>query len=119
MAKRRRRRFKLDEVDLDLTPMIDIVFQLLIFFMCATKFRTPEGLIEAYLPKNRGQSSGTPQIDQVQIHAIETSTAEISPTEVRLADLLGTEEGLILKLIAVETRPAALARDGAIDQPAA
>ena len=46
-----------------MTPMIDIVFNLLIFFMCATKFRTEEGQIEAYLPKNRGQSSGTPQID--------------------------------------------------------
>ena len=57
-------RFIQDDYDgPDMSPMIDIVFNLLIFFMCATKFRTPEGLIEAFLPKNRGQSSGTPQID--------------------------------------------------------
>ena len=60
---RKSRTAELEEVSLDLTPMIDIVFNLLIFFMCATKFRTPEGLIEAFLPKNRGQSAGTPQID--------------------------------------------------------
>ncbi|MGE0708890.1 MAG: ExbD/TolR family protein [Planctomycetota bacterium] len=56
-------RFEMDEVELDLTPMIDIVFNLLIFFMCATKFRTPEGVIEAFLPKDKGQAAGTPQID--------------------------------------------------------
>lgn len=63
MAKRRGSKFESEEVELDMTPMIDIVFNLLIFFMCAMKFKTQEGLIEAYLPKNRGQSSGTPQID--------------------------------------------------------
>ena len=62
MAKKKKS-FEADEVSLDLTPMIDIVFNLLIFFMCATKFRTPEGMIESYLPKNRGQAAGTPQID--------------------------------------------------------
>ena len=34
--------------------MIDIVFNLLIFFMCATKFKTAEGAIETYLPKDQG-----------------------------------------------------------------
>ncbi len=63
MARKRLGRFEERDVELDLTPMIDIVFQLLIFFMCAMKFRTEEGMIEAFLPKNRGQSSGTPQID--------------------------------------------------------
>jgi len=63
MPKRRGTKYEMDEAELEMTPMIDIVFNLLIFFMCATKFRTPEGMIEAFLPKNRGQSSGTPQID--------------------------------------------------------
>ena len=62
MAKRKRE-IEIEDIDMDMTPMIDIVFNLLIFFMCATKFRTAEGMIEAFLPKNRGQSSGTPQID--------------------------------------------------------
>ncbi|RMG19017.1 MAG: biopolymer transporter ExbD [Planctomycetota bacterium] len=63
MAKKKGSRFGSEELELDMTPMIDIVFNLLIFFMCATKFRSQEGMIEAFLPKNRGQGSGTPQID--------------------------------------------------------
>jgi hypothetical protein len=34
-----------------MTPMIDIVFQLLIFFMLACRFRTREGRIENLLPR--------------------------------------------------------------------
>ena len=64
MSKKKGSRFELEEVVLDLTPMIDIVFNLLIFFMCATKFRTPEGVIEAFLPKDKGQASGTPQTSE-------------------------------------------------------
>lgn len=63
MARRKSKVADTDEVKLDLTPMIDIVFNLLIFFMTATKFRTEEGMIESFLPKNRGQAAGTPQID--------------------------------------------------------
>lgn len=62
MAKRKPK-FEMDEPNADITPMIDIVFNLLIFFMCATKFRTTEGFIMCFLPKNRGQGSGTPTID--------------------------------------------------------
>lgn len=60
-------RFVMEEHELDLTPMIDIVFLLLIFFMTATKFRTPEGVIEAFLPKDKGQAAGTPKIDLNEI----------------------------------------------------
>jgi biopolymer transport protein ExbD len=60
---RKSRAVEAEEVELDLTPMIDIVFNLLIFFMCATKFHVPEGMIQAYLPKDKGQAAGTPQID--------------------------------------------------------
>ena len=42
------------EGKLPLTPMIDIVFQLLIFFIVSTKFRVPEGELEAYLPRDEG-----------------------------------------------------------------
>ncbi len=37
------------------TSMIDIVFLLLIFFMCATKFRQLEQRLDAFLPKDEGQ----------------------------------------------------------------
>ena len=35
---------------LNMTPMIDVVFQLLVFFLCSMKFRTLDMKIEAQLP---------------------------------------------------------------------
>jgi biopolymer transport protein ExbD len=43
-----------DEMKGDMTPMIDVVFQLLIFFMLTIKFKTLEGKLAAYLPKDVG-----------------------------------------------------------------
>lgn len=52
-----------EEPGLQMTPMVDIVFQLLIFFMLACRFKTTEGQMHAFLPKNRGMgTAGTPAI---------------------------------------------------------
>ncbi len=40
--------------DLQMTPMIDVVFQLLIFFMVGCHFKTFEGKLSAFLPKDKG-----------------------------------------------------------------
>jgi biopolymer transport protein ExbD len=40
-----------DDTPLKMTAMIDVVFQLLIFFLVGTQFRTPEGEMAAHLPK--------------------------------------------------------------------
>jgi biopolymer transport protein ExbD len=52
--KKRRKRIQLEEVKMNMTPMIDVTFQLLIFFMCTIKFKTLEGKLAAYLPKDVG-----------------------------------------------------------------
>ncbi len=39
------------------TSMIDVVFLLLIFFMCSTRFRSVEKKLDADLPKNEGQNA--------------------------------------------------------------
>ena len=58
LRRRRRPRVSADpEPALELGPLIDIVFNLLVFFMCATKFRTAEGAIEAYLPRSSGPAA--------------------------------------------------------------
>jgi biopolymer transport protein ExbD len=52
-----------EEPELMMTPMVDIVFQLLIFFMLACRFRTTDGQLDTYLPKNRGQgTASTPDV---------------------------------------------------------
>ena len=48
------RMFQTEDRELDMTPMIDVTFLLLIFFMCTIKFKTLEGKLEAYLPKDVG-----------------------------------------------------------------
>jgi hypothetical protein len=50
--------------EINLTPMIDVVFQLIIFFMCAMKFKTLEQKIEAFLPKDRGLAKTPQKIDE-------------------------------------------------------
>lgn len=36
----------------DLTPMIDVTFLILVFFLCTIKFKTLEGKLDSYLPKD-------------------------------------------------------------------
>jgi biopolymer transport protein ExbD len=46
-----------EEPRLNMTPMIDVVFQLLIFFMLACRFKTEEGRLDNHLPKGIGQTT--------------------------------------------------------------
>jgi biopolymer transport protein ExbD len=73
MAKKKRRSNLLttiskSESTLEMTPMIDVTFLLLIFFMCTLKFKTLEGKLLAYLPKDVGvnQTEAEP-IEKVEI----------------------------------------------------
>lgn len=43
-----------EETTLDMTPMIDVTFQLLIFFLCNIKFKLLEGKLPTFLPKDVG-----------------------------------------------------------------
>ena len=43
-----------EEFNMEMTPMIDVTFLLLIFFLCTIKFKTLEGKLSAYLPKDVG-----------------------------------------------------------------
>ena len=46
------------QCELQMTPMIDVTFLLLIFFMCTLKFKVLEGSMGAHLPKDVGVSMG-------------------------------------------------------------
>lgn len=54
--------------ELKMTPMIDVVFLLLIFFMVTMKFRTPEGKIRSDLPQDTVEVSAE-DIEQINIIA--------------------------------------------------
>ncbi len=53
-AERTRRRGPRTVDQPNLTPMIDVVFNLLIFFLCTGNFNQPEGLLPSRLPKHHG-----------------------------------------------------------------
>jgi len=57
MMQHRRRRTdqREDEIKLQIAPMIDVVFLLLIFFIFATKFPKQEGKLESKLPTKETQ----------------------------------------------------------------
>ena len=42
--------------NLNLAPMMDVMFNLLVFFLVATSFKLPEGLLQAKLPRTTGIS---------------------------------------------------------------
>ena len=63
------RRQKLDSVDVNLTPLIDVVFLLLIFFMVSTTF-TRETRLSVVLP----EATGVPQLQDPGIIEVNVAT---------------------------------------------
>lgn len=55
MSERRiKPKYEESSLDLPMTPMIDVIFQLIIFFMCSIQFKALEGKLLAYGPKDKG-----------------------------------------------------------------
>lgn len=48
-------------VSLNLTPMIDVVFLLLFFFLAATRFQALEGMLPAHLPRRTAAAAAVPR----------------------------------------------------------
>ena len=60
-----------DDLALNLTPMIDVVFLLLIFFMVATTFLDPEREIDLDLPEAESSTMPEEAPDQIVINVFE------------------------------------------------
>ena len=56
-----------DDLELNMTPMIDIVFQLIVFFLLSLKFKTVDERLDALLPKDRGEVIGPPVVDAAAV----------------------------------------------------
>ena len=70
-----------EEFKMEMTPMIDVTFLLLIFFLLTIKFKILEGKLSAYLPKDVGVN--TSQADpiekvEIQIRVVKAGT-KMSP----------------------------------------
>ena len=65
---RRRANDSLEEAEeprLQFTSMIDVIFQLLLFFLVTIKFPTNEGLLKAFLPKESSEPSKAEQDETI------------------------------------------------------
>ncbi len=78
-----------EETELNMTPMIDIVFQLIIFFLLSLKFKTIDQRIESMLPRNKGlrpTPEFAPPEDKIKLKLFrrEIATPESAYTLVRI-----------------------------------
>jgi biopolymer transport protein ExbD len=81
---RRRPRFTGRDTVLDLTPMVDVVFLLIIFFMVSTTFITLESGLPVDLPQARtaeAQSTDIPTVTVTREQVIFLAGAEVSEAE--------------------------------------
>jgi biopolymer transport protein ExbD len=53
-----------DAVAVNVTPLIDIIFCLCLFFLCSLKFKQLEGKLDAWLPKEIGNQPVPAKIDR-------------------------------------------------------
>ncbi len=49
-----------DAVSLNVTPLIDIIFCLCIFFICSFHFKEVQGKLDSWLPRDKGPHAGAP-----------------------------------------------------------
>ena len=53
-------------VNINVVPMVDVIFCLCVFFMCSFKFKEMEGKFQSWLPTDKG-NGGTPPDDLIEM----------------------------------------------------
>jgi Biopolymer transport protein ExbD/TolR len=80
-----------EDTSLNMTPMIDVVFQLMLFFLLTLRFSTPQDRIESQLPKNVGPRP-TPQVPvdvenvKVKLFRVNKTDADEAHTKIRVGN---------------------------------
>ena len=67
MANRRSKEAATEEVEMQMTPMIDVTFLLLIFFLCSIKFKLLDGKMQTYLPRDVGVNATPIDVELLKI----------------------------------------------------
>lgn len=88
MARRRR-----EQLAMDLTPLIDVVFLLLIFFLVTSVFKKEEVALLLQLPKTeQGQGSNEKKIEEITIELTDNEVA-FNGKKTSMEELSGSLEG--------------------------
>jgi len=67
-----------EEPGINMTPMIDVVFQLLIFFMLATTYIDPEKELEVKLPEAESGTETRDEPDEIVINVLRDGSYVVS-----------------------------------------
>jgi len=70
-----------DAISLNVTPLIDIIFCLCIFFICSFHFKQLQGKLDSWLPKDKGNQGGGPTTATMDEIRIFVRKSQASPTE--------------------------------------
>ncbi len=76
-----------DDATLQLAPMIDVIFLLLIFFMVATTFASPEEQIDLELPVAESGESALEQPNELVIDVTEDGRTFVEGAELAASEL--------------------------------
>jgi len=83
----------------NLAPMMDVMFNLLIFFLVATSFQLPEGLLAARLPKTMGLSNEQAIVPVVPIKIfLETGETNKGNVLIRVSSSMRTDAASLIIL---------------------
>ena len=89
-----RNRVTTGKIVVDMTPMIDVVFQLLIFFMCTLKVIEPEGDFDISMPLGapKESSSSEPELPPFKVRLEADATGELNALYFNGANLGGGDQ---------------------------
>jgi biopolymer transport protein ExbD len=72
------------KIDINMTPMIDVVFQLLAFFLMTFKIAAPEGDFNLKLPKEeRSAGPANTQTEMLTIRLVATPTGDLAQVQLQ------------------------------------
>ncbi len=78
-----------EELVVNLTPLIDVVFLLLIFFMVTTTFLDPEREIDVDLPTAESAGDPQPTPDEIVVNVLQDGRIVVEGEEISRDELLG------------------------------
>ena len=103
--------------DINMTPMIDVVFLLLVFFVCTTDFHAVEALLPTPL-KAAGATAAPPEIEELENVVIKLGVVDGAPRwelNARVCPAPAEVRDTLARLAAIEKRlPIVLDIDGAV-----
>jgi len=66
-------------VEINVVPMVDVIFCLCLFFMCSMHFKQLEGKVETWLPRDRGRNLPPPPLvlEEIRVFMRWTGTGTV------------------------------------------